>query len=64
MPYTTERELEWFQHRADEARAMADRALTPEMRQSFLGIAEEWEAMIKRAQGAAVLTSSKSSSPA
>jgi hypothetical protein len=41
--------LEWS-HRAEEARAMADGMNDPGARKTLIGIAETYEAMLKRAE--------------
>jgi predicted glycosyl hydrolase (DUF1957 family) len=52
MPYWIEAEIRAFRRRANEAREMARRAVTAEMRDSFLRIARDWEALIKRSEQA------------
>jgi hypothetical protein len=50
MSYLTDVEIADFGRRANEARNMARCAVTAEMRQGFLRLAEDWEALIRRAE--------------
>ena len=51
MAYLTRHEIEIYQAYAEKARQMAAKALTPEMKEGFLGLAIEWEKLIKAGGG-------------
>ncbi len=51
LAYLSRHEIEFYQRYAEKARQMAAKALTPEMKEGFLGLAREWEKLIKAAGG-------------